>query len=389
MKAKGFGALAVVLTLLVTGLLPGCAPEFDPASELASLRVLAVKKDKPYARPGEDVKLHMLWADASGVQGRTLQIQWLVGCYNPPGDLYSLCLSSPALRGLPTLPDPSALPTAAADAGLPGADAAASPSGVDAGAAPADGAPELSIPVRELELVGGDFPIKLGYGEDFTFRMPERIVEDKPQSSSVPDYGVAYVFFAICAGELRVVQDEDFPLACFDGNRRLGSRDFVAGYTTVYAYEDASIVNHNPVITGLRIGGKKADIDCIGEQCSGLITPSSDEKGACDSSNTLELCDSCSVDIEPLIDQSQPAEDDVVLSKIRGSDFSEQMWINYYLDRGEFGRDLRLLNDAVKGWNRQYAGEYQPREKGTAYLWAVAHDNRGGADWVRARVCIE
>lgn len=388
MKTRGFGGLAVALTLLLSGWLPGCAPEFDPASELASVRVLAVKKDKPYARPGEAVKLHMLWADASGKPGRTLQIQWLAGCYNPPGDLYSLCLSSPALRDLPALPDPSALPTVAADAGV-SADAGAAPAGVDAGTTPPEGAPTLSSPVRALQLVGGDFPIQLGYGEDFSFRMPERIVADRPQSSSVPAYGVAYVFFAICAGELRLVQGEDFPLACYDGNRRLGSKDFVAGYTAVYSYDDTSIVNHNPVITGMRIGGKQAEIDCIGEACSGLIEPSSDEQGTCAASNTLTLCDSCDVDVEPVIDQSQPAEDDVVLRKIRGSDFSEQMWINYYLDRGEFGRDLRLLNDAVEGWNRDYAAEYQPKEAGTAYLWAVIHDNRGGTDWVRARVCIE
>ena len=43
----------------------GCAPEFAKVSEIETLRVLGVKKDKPYAAPGEEVTLSMLWNDGS------------------------------------------------------------------------------------------------------------------------------------------------------------------------------------------------------------------------------------------------------------------------------------------------------------------------------------
>ena len=47
----------------MTLFLLGCGPDFDPPSELHSLRVLAVQKDLPYAQPGQTVNLQMLWQD--------------------------------------------------------------------------------------------------------------------------------------------------------------------------------------------------------------------------------------------------------------------------------------------------------------------------------------
>lgn len=389
------------LWLLVLLLLPSCAPEFEPASELNSLRMLAVQKDKPYARPGEEVRLQLLWHDATNEPSREIQIQWLAGCYNPPGDLFAGCFADTAFAGLASNTQVVA-PQLAADAAADAAAAAVGPLAVDAGAVvPGDagapeGAPLLSIPFEEQVLGGGDFQIKTGYGEHFTFRMPTQIVSSRPHAPNDPSppYGMAYVFMAICAGELRLEQSEGgFPLACYENGQRRDSRDFVAGYTAVYAYGDAEIENANPRIDGLEINGQTADIDCIGVDCSGLIAPASEEPGECGGHNTLARCADekhCDpIAIKPVIDQSQPAENDAVLGRIRGGEFAEQMWINYYVDRGDMGKDLKLLNDALTGWNPAYGGEYKPTELGTAHIWAVAHDNRGGADWVRTTVCIE
>lgn len=390
------------LWLLALLLLPSCAPEFEPASELNSLRMLAVQKDKPYAQPGEDVRLQLLWHDASDEPSREIQIQWVAGCYNPPGDLFAGCFTDTAFAGLASNAQVVA-PQLAADAAADAADAAVVPLAVDAGAvvpgdagAPVEGAPVLSIPFEEQVLGGGDFQIKTGYGEHFTFRMPTQIVSSRPRAPNDPSppYGTAYVFIAICAGELRVEQSEGaFPLACYENGQRRDSRDFVAGYTAVYAYGDAEIENANPRIDGLEINGQTADIDCIGADCSGLIAPASEEPGQCGDHNTLTRCADekhCApIAIKPVIDQSQPAENDAVLGRIRGGEFAEQMWINYYVDRGDMGKDLKLLNDALTGWNPTYGGEYKPTELGTAHIWAVAHDNRGGAEWVRTTVCIE
>src|SRR6478609_149440 len=88
--------------------LAGCGPEFDPPSELHSLRVLGVQKDHPYAQPGSDVNMQMLWQDASPLAGedRPIQIAWSPGCYDPPGDLYYACFADQSLFGDMTLKAP-------------------------------------------------------------------------------------------------------------------------------------------------------------------------------------------------------------------------------------------------------------------------------------------
>jgi hypothetical protein len=401
-------SLLAGLTLLM--LLPSCAPEFDPASELNSLRMLAVQKDKPYARPGEEVQLQLLWQDASSQPSRQIQIQWLAGCYNPAGDLFSACFSEEGLSGTASTAQvvtPQVIADAssanAGDASAPLAGGAADDAGV--GVAPTgagvdaglpEGAPVLSIPYTEQVIRDGDFQIKTGYGERFSFRMPSEIVSSRPHAphDPSPPYGMAYVFIALCAGELRLEESSGgFPLACYEGGQRRDSRDFVAGYTAVYAYADPDIGNANPSIDGLLINGEEAAVDCIGMDCSGVISPASEEPGTCTAPNRLKWCPDekhCNpVAIKPVIDQSQPAENDAVLGVIRGGQFAEQMWINYYVDRGTLSKDLRLLNDATTGWNPEYGGELKPTQKGTAHVWAVAHDNRGGAEWLRTTVCID
>ncbi len=56
---------AVFLALFLLG----CGPDFDPPSELHSLRVLAVEKDLPYAQPGATVNLQMLWQGRFATRG--------------------------------------------------------------------------------------------------------------------------------------------------------------------------------------------------------------------------------------------------------------------------------------------------------------------------------
>jgi hypothetical protein len=84
----------------------GCAPEFERVSEIETLRILAVQKDKPYARPGDGdptttddaVKLSMLWRDDPPPEkaGAPVQLQWFTGCFNPPGDLFFSCFRAAA-----------------------------------------------------------------------------------------------------------------------------------------------------------------------------------------------------------------------------------------------------------------------------------------------------
>jgi hypothetical protein len=83
-------------------------------------------------------------------------------------------------------------------------------------------------------------------------------------------------------------------------------------------------------------------------------------------------------------------EDDSVAVQAYDRDFVEQMWINYYVDRGGLRSPVRLLADAAKGPNADYgSGFYAPEEPGPVHLWAVVHDNRGGMGWVRQTIWVE
>jgi len=66
---SAISSLSLVALVLLSSLSAGCGPDFDPPSELHSLRILGVQKDVPYAQPGDTVNLQMLWQDASPLAG--------------------------------------------------------------------------------------------------------------------------------------------------------------------------------------------------------------------------------------------------------------------------------------------------------------------------------
>ena len=361
------GALRFACLPLVFAATLGCAPEFDKVSELQTLRILAVQKDKPYARPGETVTLSMLWRDATEKAGRSVQVQWLTGCNNPAGDLYFSCLASPLVPAVPVFcPDPSGQPCN-----------------------------------NKLEL-----PI------------PSNILDRPPSSDPTqPPYGLSFVFYAICAGTLGEVPgatEREFKLGCFDGQgNRLGSDDFVAGYSAIYAYGDTlvngrEITNNNPPVLGFFFKDSEVTQRCLGDECLNLPDWSSFD---CDS-GVVPCVDTCEHDgdescpphkIRPKLVESEsdlPAypEEDVVSNATRERNIREQMWINYYTEKvsprtpgngGGVKSEVRLLNDAFSGTNDDYGTEfYAPKEPGVTVIWAVVHDNRGGMSWVGMPVIV-
>jgi hypothetical protein len=321
----------------------GCAPEFERPSELRTLRVLAVQKDKPYARPGETVNLEMLWHDGLYEEGSTeprrpVQIAWLSGCFDPPADLFYGCFAD--------LPDPQ----------------------------------------FSTCTTGGAEPC-----ERFSFEMPADVISRRPRplDPTQPPYGIAFVFFAACAGTLgpapATSEQRAFPIGCFDaGGQPLGPEDFVAVYSIVFSYD--AFANQNPIITGFEFNGEPVPADqmCIGGECQDKVFPDV----ACGAGPCIETCeeDGDPVDCDgtkfrPIVDRSS-AELDEISVVTRGRTLGEQMWINYYVDRGGVKSDARLLNDAVAGWNDDYGTElFGPKDAGRLRIWAVVHDNRGGMSW--------
>lgn len=365
-SSLGFGALLTAAGALLG--LSGCGTEFDTIDQLDGLRVMGIQKDKPYARPGEQVELDILYHD-TGIRDddqaegepREISIAWLSGCTNPLGDLYQGCIGifQDALAG-PLMDEPMAeLPPGGA-------------------------------------MSGG---LSFGSGPHFSFRTPQTAISGRPPPSD-PDqerYGLNYVFFAACAGQLRIaVQDGAFPIACFDDDgNELGARDFVAGYTAIYSYEDFS--NTNPKILGLDIEEIKVPSErlCIGADC-GELPPDPERKcnpedpvvKRCEDPDALDnKCETLKLHLSV---DPKSVDVDESLSVRQNSDVEEQMWANFHTDRGKFTYDVALVNDLNVGFNKNPDTEYiAPDVAGPAQIWAVVRDSRAGVQWVRTQVCVK
>jgi hypothetical protein len=155
------------------------------------------------------------------------------------------------------------------------------------------------------------------------------------------------------------------------------------------------------VISGFSFNGKPLDPSrfCVDDACRALagsaVPPTT---ATCDPADPLCL-PTCAADgdqscpgysVKPTLVQADNQELDSVSAQLVGRDVTEQMWINYYTDGGSFKSPVRLLNDATAGWNDSYDAEfYAPKATGPSRIWAVVHDNRGGASWAGITVNLQ
>jgi len=370
--------------LLSAGALLGCGAEFDPPTEVKSLRILGVQKDKPYAQRGETVSFTMLWHDGSpqvdpaDPAKRALEIGWFGPCINPPYDSYAAC--GQALQIQSTNDDPSD------------------------------------------DLVTGK-------GATFQIQVPDRDDLLHPnQDPKQPPYAVIYVFFAACAGKLGPSTDPSFPAGCYAASDTsfttpLGADDFVAGFSAVYVFEaERDYRNTNPVIGGFVVQGlyeNNPAIVCDGDACLGSCDDTGEPGNAGPCHNRPPLVDDtdaeavaayCTAypkycvpacaddgdpiecpgyDVHPSMDRALNSEPDQITNENYGHSYGEQMWIDYYSSRGAMGSATKLLNDATAGWNSGYGTNfYAPSKKGAVSVWAAVHDNRGGVSWAGTTLIV-
>jgi hypothetical protein len=375
----------VLLTGLVAGTCLaslGCAPEFDPPSSLVSLRILAVESTPPYAKPGDTVTLDMLYFDGSpkarGKTGspRPVKIVWLGGCHNPVGDLYYQCFPQ-------FFESFSKLGAAAGGASGPGN---ASSGGQSGGIAfPFDLPCNVSLPGA----YGCTESTAPNFNTRFSFTVPEDILSSRPPpaENNIP-YGLSYVFYMLCAGDVKLVdpQGGGLPLGCFDSKTgtQLTQDDFVLGYTPVYTYEKIS--NTNPIVgDGMTVDGKKYDVSCAaGESCSEGTRCGSDGlcKPVIGHCTAKSLADCTEYTFKPFIDRTS-VEPDEVGSFSDGQSLQESMWVAYYSSDGTMSKQVKLVNDSLKGWNEEHEAGWKPPggPAGEVRIWGVVHDNRGGVAW--------
>jgi hypothetical protein len=106
----------VLSAALVALSLSACSSTVDPGSRVTTERVLAVEADKPYARPGDTVKLDALAFDPAG---RSTTYAWTY-CVNPEQSTATGCLAALAQSKSPPpfvlSPDPTFTLTVPSDA---------------------------------------------------------------------------------------------------------------------------------------------------------------------------------------------------------------------------------------------------------------------------------
>jgi hypothetical protein len=353
MKATRISAVLLGVGAVSVLKLVACGGEgFAPASKVDSVRLFAVRADKPYAAPGQNVTLEALMTDARKAKPRPANVYWIpVVCLNPTDDLYYGCFVPPSDAG--TAGGARLIPVGAA-AGAGTATAAAS----------GGGGPFGNLPT------GVDLGPFLPKGPTFSFQMPDTAIQ--PRRGSDP-YGLAFVFNVVCAGRLEFASrdleggPQQVPILCTDENgTKLPPSDYVIGISRVYSYADAKHVNANPVIEKATLEGAEINLKegVTLERCTASLERDCKE-------NKID------VRVSDASWELNPAE------VTRNGALHEQIWVDYYSDIGALDSEARLLFDTQKGRISDSDVKFRaPKDVADGTIWAVVHDNRGGVAWV-------
>jgi len=303
---------------LVLGLASACGDDFAPANQISGVRILATRADLPYARPGEQVTLTTLALDGRSDRSRPMRVAYLkTPCTNPSDDDPTACYARIA----------------------------------------------ASFPL------GSNLDASLAATDTFSFTMPADAITTHAPARGGDGYGVAYVFVVACAGHVERVETRgsypgEPPLGCFDaGGRRLGREDFVFAFARVYAYAD--LRNDNPSIGALTLDGVTVDerVGMVRDRCT---------------ANADQDCAKSYLDV---ITDFHVQEEDPAAST-PGLTFREQVWVSYFLTGGRLEDDISILYDSRDGKIPKSRNALTTRSPGGRYLlYAVLHDNRGGASW--------
>jgi hypothetical protein len=306
----------------------GCASDDAPANQVTGVRILATQADKPYAEPGEEVKLRLLAVDGRADKGRPMRSLFLNDvCVNPKNDDVSECFVSLAK----TVPVGGTLGTADV----------------------------------------------ITMGEEYTFRVPVDALPAAGQGRGQRPIGLAVVFAIACAGEVRrVAQSAEFdgapPFGCFDEDgKQLPKDDYVVAHARVNVVP--GIKNQNPLIDQVLVDGRP--LDPSGNMRLKKCLEKDDAR--CGKAKVTTLV-------------AESAQEPDPFSGFGGQPSREQIWVNYYLTGGKMDNDFSVLYSSDTGRvEKAETGLFARTGSGPARLIAVVRDNRGGVSWREYPFVIE
>ena len=268
----------------------GCGADADPASRITSLRVIAVRADKPYAKPGDTVNLDTLWWDGLDPDRtqRTRSWAWAT-CVNPSGSTVVDCFAK-----------------IASDAQATGK------------------APQFAL--------GSDLDV-------FQLTVPSDALSSLPDAAKL--YAEVGVVLIVCPGTLKLPDPTagftpgTFPIQCIDATgRSLGLDEFEAGLKRVFVR--ASSTNANPKIDSITWDG------------AAWAAGDTKSANACDTTgNRYDRCDaslSHEVALNVTADSFESGTDEF------GQAFTEQLVTQYYATEGIFQYDVKEASAPATGW---------------------------------------
>jgi hypothetical protein len=373
MKHRLFAGVALGAAALGAWLL-ACGPaDFASSTLINSVRILATRSDLPYAPPGQTVHSEVLAVDGrpDAASMTPMKVYWLpFVCINPPDDAYYACFSSLEPAG-----------TSAYQAGTDGGAGATITTAISSWDGGADAAvtPGVSIlgggGMRSLP-TGVDISKFLIAGSRVSVQLPANIVSSHPpvKGAALP-YGLAVVFNIACAGQVEIVSLDagngaplQIPIGCYDAqNNPVSPNDYVIGYSEIYAY--TSLTNANPVISSFSF--RDASVPLDGGLDAGVFVPVCNA-AKCPNNYAIVGVPDASWQRDP-----QDVGQD-------GGILGEEIWVDYYSTIGTLSDDAILIFDPINA--RVVAPEQESLTQVTSAqngtLWAVVHDNRGGANWI-------
>jgi hypothetical protein len=372
--------LSACAALIAPAVASGCGGAFDPISKVDGLRVLSVTVSREptiedpttggsYAHPDDKVTFTMTSHDGfidpanPDAPKRKVQTVWLGGCFDPPGDAYYGCYES---------------------LGKVLADARAN---LMAGKLPTEGA-----------LYGFGNTLDNTQPNTFDLTIPTDIVSRRPPPAVGSHYGIAYVFFATCAGFLGPAPSEgtgsagSFPIACFADAEltiRLGAESFVPGYTQIYAFADGR-VNADPPVKQLTFNGKdvgEGPGNALSVPVCGVDDDTRTAPASCSKEDPFTTCTPVLIDITAGADVGDVDPEGAAAD---GKPLKEAIWVDYFADQGDVDSDVRLVNDATTGLIADHSTNWiAPTKPGLVHIWAVVHDARGGVTTLERYILVE